>query len=367
MKKLTKSTGSIMIVLMLMKGPVLAEPIGNQLQSNQNYLKEEKSTLKNVKGNYDNIEQDIEKLDDQIGSLSNKIDGNKKLIIETEKGKVVAEKEVKDSEDKLEKSKEIANKRVRAMYINGVDGYLELLLGANSISDFISRVEIINKIVGYDKKIIKETNEKKDEANKRKVDLQTQEDKLIALNKDNENKITELNADKQTQKNLAFEAKKQERLLALNVSTSQEQVNAALKQISDIRKSTSKVTLSRGAVSFSTSKVIAYASNFLGTPYLWGGTSPISGFDCSGFTKYVFAHFGIGLGRTTYDQIKEGVEVSRDQLQPGDLVFFGTWSDPHHMGIYLGNNTYIHAPHTGDVVKVSAMTRTDFVTARRIR
>ena len=112
--------------------------------------------------------------------------------------------------------------------------------------------------------------------------------------------------------------------------------------------------------------IIAYASNFLGTPYLWGGTTP-AGFDCSGFTQYVYRHFGISVGRTTFNQIKDGVQVSRENLHPGDLVFFGTMSNPHHMGIYVGDNNYIHAPHTGDVIKVSVMGRKDYVTGRRVK
>ena len=77
-------------------------------------------------------------------------------------------------------------------------------------------------------------------------------------------------------------------------------------------------------------------------------------------------HFGISIGRTTYDQINDGVRVSKDNLQPGDLVFFGSDNNPQHTGIYVGNNNYIHSPRTGDVIKVSAMTRADFITGRRV-
>ena len=116
----------------------------------------------------------------------------------------------------------------------------------------------------------------------------------------------------------------------------------------------------------SDNNVIAYATNFLGTPYLWGGTSPSTGFDCSGFTQYVYAHFGIRIGRTTYDQIKDGVSVARSALQPGDLLFYGT-NGPTHMGMYVGNDTYIHAPRTGDVIKISSINRRDYITARRVK
>ena len=92
-------------------------------------------------------------------------------------------------------------------------------------------------------------------------------------------------------------------------------------------------------------QVVAYAKQFLGTPYVYGGNGP-SSFDCSGFTKYVYAHFGYTLNRTATDQLANGTAVSKSQLQPGDLVFFnnGYTSKPvSHVGIYIGNGQFIHA------------------------
>ena len=107
-------------------------------------------------------------------------------------------------------------------------------------------------------------------------------------------------------------------------------------------------------------RLLNEAARYLGTPYVWGGTSP-SGFDCSGFTQYVFKNAaGVSLPRTTYDQINVGTPVAYSDLQPGDLVF------PHtgHVGIYIGGGQMIHAPSTGDVVKVSSVYK--FYTARRV-
>ena len=92
-------------------------------------------------------------------------------------------------------------------------------------------------------------------------------------------------------------------------------------------------------------QVVEYARQFLGVPYVWGGNGP-NCFDCSGFTKYVYAHFGYTLNRTASAQLSNGVSVSRSELQPGDLIFFdnGKVSTPvSHVGIYVGDGQFIHA------------------------
>ncbi len=107
--------------------------------------------------------------------------------------------------------------------------------------------------------------------------------------------------------------------------------------------------------------ILAYAKNFLGVPYRYGGSSP-SGFDCSGFVKYVYAYFGVNLPRTSYSQMYSGYAVNTSALEPGDLLFFRGGG---HVGIYAGNNTYIHAPQTGRTVSIDPLDRT-VIAARRI-
>lgn len=114
------------------------------------------------------------------------------------------------------------------------------------------------------------------------------------------------------------------------------------------------------------SKAVDIAKQYLGTPYVWGGETP-DGFDCSGLMQYVYKQMGYDISRTTYTQINDGTAVSKSNLQPGDLVFFGDSSSPHHVGMYIGNGQYLHAPRTGDVVKISNLNdRTDYAGARRI-
>ena len=101
---------------------------------------------------------------------------------------------------------------------------------------------------------------------------------------------------------------------------------------------------------------------YLGVPYVWGGASP-SGFDCSGLASYAYAQIGKSVPHYTGAIWAAFPKVPSDQLEPGDLVFFNGLG---HMGIYIGGGQYVHAPHTGDVVKVSSLgDRSDYVGAVR--
>lgn len=129
-------------------------------------------------------------------------------------------------------------------------------------------------------------------------------------------------------------------------------------------------TVSRSGSSVSGDRVVAKAAEYLGTPYRYGGSSP-AGFDCSGFTKYIFSQFDISLNRSSSDQYSNGVAVSRDELLPGDLVFFNTYGGISHVGIYCGNGKFIHSssPSSGGVIYSSLSEKyyaPKYVGARRV-
>jgi cell wall-associated NlpC family hydrolase len=118
------------------------------------------------------------------------------------------------------------------------------------------------------------------------------------------------------------------------------------------------------------SALVESALQLRGIPYLNGGSDP-GGFDCSGFTQYVFAQFQLGLPRETREQFRVGEKVRRDEISPGDLVFFATTSsDVSHVGLAIGADEFVHAPSSTGVVRVERLSSTywapRFLGARRV-
>ena len=140
--------------------------------------------------------------------------------------------------------------------------------------------------------------------------------------------------------------------------------------------------LSRGTTALSTdtevattiyNELISYAKKFLGVKYLYGGASPVSGFDCSGYVGYVFKNFGIKLNRSAEDMYQNGIKVSKSQLKAGDILFFDASSRKasgkiDHAGIYLGNDSFIHASSTNGKVMIQKLSeyRGTYIGAKRV-
>lgn len=156
----------------------------------------------------------------------------------------------------------------------------------------------------------------------------------------------------------------------ITLKTSEFKTAKVIKAPSDTEETTSNSgdKVSRGTISKG-NQVVNYAYNFLGKPYVYGATGP-NAFDCSGLTQYVYNKFGIDISRTTYTQVEEGTKVKRSDLKAGDLVFFNTEGSTSHVGIYIGDGEFIHAPRTGKPVMVSSLSdgyySARYATARRI-
>jgi cell wall-associated NlpC family hydrolase len=404
---------AIMLASVIVLGssiPAFATPDNQQLSdSRQKYAE--------IESKITDIQNKIYDLDIQIEPLQLKVDKNKKEITSINTLIDNTTKEIEQCKEEIEVLDLALGQRVKAMYEAGdlEFNYLSFILESESTSDFFSRVEAVSKIVGKDKKAIETITDKKEDLDSKIESLEDKKKEIDELNKEVESTLVELDVKKKDQQELAKDANDEKSkfdsqyLSQIEIETVQSQfdvinnsnssasdLQSAIDQLRNIRDNqikseivtteinekiekakdivTSKkaaevkvTTASRGRSSSSkvpaagnAQAILNEAYAQLGKPYVYGATGS-SNFDCSGFTQYVFENAaGIDISRTTYSQINEGQAVSEDELKAGDLIF----THAGHVGIYVGNGQMIHAPQTGDVVKVAPVYK--FYAGRRI-
>jgi cell wall-associated NlpC family hydrolase len=410
MKLRSKITSiSVTVALIMSVGTtVFADPTVDSLNQQKQQLENQKNqfnqNMQQNQLNADEAQKDIKNLNIQIEMLDSKIEGLNRTISDTNKKISAKEADIQVSQKNLDKAEEdikseqdLFNKRMRAMYISGYDGYLSILLSSKDFSDLFTKAQDIVSIINFDNKVIKDLSDKKEKIKIAEAALKKDRDELLAYKQDNVSKLAEVQSNAQHQQQLIAEAKTRQAYYMSKISDYKNKIAAQDKQIQDTIKQLQALALSQsknngGSGPVAPNAIVAYAYTFLGDPYVWGAEGQIftqadinmykntshdvsgmvkllgrQAFDCSGLTQYVYAHFGIHIGRTTYDQIYNGTPVDKKDLRPGDLIFFGTYSDPHHVGMYVGNGCYIQAPYSGDVVRVSTLDDSDeYLCARRI-
>ncbi|MCY6370242.1 NlpC/P60 family protein [Clostridium ganghwense] len=369
-KRLIVLVTAVLLLVSMNTTVVLSQPSSDKDKTNQKQLQQHRIEYNNVYKKAEQFEQAVEYLDNEIETKMQEIEINNKKIEDIKNKIELVEKDIQKAEDDIAAEKKLYNKRMRVMYMHGTGGgYIDIIFGSKDLNDLFSRIQTIKKITELDKKIVKELKDNQDGIKAKKEELTKKKNELVALNSEQQEKIEKLKNDKEEQSKLIEETKKQTILYGNILSDDEKQINETKKIIEEIREKVSMDKPSRGLLAISSNAIVTYASDYLGTPYVWAANGPDS-FDCSGFVKYVYAHFGIELPRCSSAQAAVGTYVEKENLQPGDLVFFandGGEGTIHHVGIYVGNGCYIHAPRTGDVVKISSLdVRTDYATARRV-
>jgi peptidoglycan DL-endopeptidase CwlO len=252
---------------------------------------------------------------------------------------------------------------------------LSVLLGAQSIDDLVSRIETVQSVSSQDVAVMNQVISFKHQVTMHQhalVRAHVDQKRLVTQRATAKSRIASQLSRQQTllvsiKGEIAhLNAVAQARSLALAAAariSAQQQANNL--QTTDPLGVVAQTPAGSVAPPSQYTGVVGIAMRYLGVPYVWGGSSP-SGFDCSGFVAYVYAQVGVSLPHYTGAQWGMGVSVGRGDLQPGDLVFFDGLG---HVGIYIGGNEFIHAPHTGTVVQVSSLSgwyADTYVGARRI-
>lgn len=248
--------------------------------------------------------------------------------------------------------------RVTGMYRQGPLGALELLLGSSSFEEFATTWDLLQDMNDRDavqvaelKRIRAELATVLEQLAAQQAEAKAHSDVMAARKGEIEGQLAE-----------------RQRLLAgieAEIAQILREQEAARQRAAAAARAKSRPATDYGNPSTAPrSEVVNIALSKLGAPYKWAASGPNS-FDCSGFTMWVYAQVGVALPHSSRAQINVGQRVSRENLKPGDLVFFGRGTI-HHVGIYIGGGNYVHAPSTGDVVKISSLgSRSDYYGACR--
>jgi cell wall-associated NlpC family hydrolase len=286
-------------------------------------------------------------------------------------------RELRIAQQNLTRSQNAIAKRLVTIYTKGETSALEVILGARSLNEALSRIESEERVSALDAEVIDQVRSYRSAVrhHAHQLKVQQRQVKRLVAQRAAEQQMLRTQIVQRLQLLSSLNGQIQQLIAAQQArELRQAQAARAAYLAAQTRQSQPVGTSTFGAAaatpegatvvpSSSYTGAVGAAMSQLGTPYAWGGSGP-SGFDCSGLVAYAYAKIGVSLPHSSYALWNEGVSVPSDQLEAGDLVFFNGLG---HTGIYIGNGQYVHAPRTGDVVKVSSMSsHGGYVGARRI-
>lgn len=304
----------------------------------------------------DELEAQLDALDRELSIAAEEYN---KAVVELEaitNRLETTKKDLANAELAFELQQDTLSERARDIYRNGELSSLDILLGAKSISDFVARVRYLYMMGESDASIV--------------ATLEAQRDLIAEAEREAE-------ADEQQARSLEFQLQARKIEVMLRIQEREELLantqvellellddQAAERQLAEAELLREVLTgANRAGIVVEPGSPVETALAYHGVPYLWGGESP-RGFDCSGLVMYVMRQHGVSLPHYSGSQFQLGERVAPSALQPGDAVFFG--SPVYHVGMYVGAGYFIHAPRTGDFVKLSRLAdRKDYAGARR--
>lgn len=335
------------------------------------------NSLNSIRGEIDTsnvnktgLMKEITELDKELSNANNEVSRLNSEVEKVEKEISNLKVEIEKKEAEYKQLQEDFGSRLEAMYKNGSIGYVQVVLDSESIEDLFARVDMLKELLGSDKDNLTKLEQQKQELNDSKSKLDAKETEVKKAKEDAVAKKESISAKKKEKDDMIAKIEREEaRVAAANAATASRAGSSVDRgqssgqaNIQSTPVASSEPSQIAAPPSGNGGGVIGIAKTHLGKPYVWGATGPNS-FDCSGFVQYVFRQAGVSLPRVTSSQENAGRAVSVSQLAPGDLVFWG--SPSYHVGIYVGGGQYIHAPQTGDVVKIAPL-RGGISKARRV-
>ena len=418
-KRFMRFIGAVAVLTLVLAAaePVYASTISEiqqQKEENEKNLNNVNQQISGYKGAQADIGNEIEELDAEMVSLLTDINLIEEAIKIKEEEIAVTQADYDTAVAVKDEQYESMKVRIKFMYEQGEMSYIQLFMESLSVSDMVNKAEYVEKLYAYDRKLLEEyqaTVEEvaalQDQLEEEKSELQTSQyeleeeeaylEEVLAQKKEEyENysvmlakarqeaaayttkikqetaQIRQLEEEERKRKEEEERKRKeeeerlkaeQEQLLAQQGQSGESQSSSESSQTSSQEASTSSSTSS--AVSSGGSgkgqEIANYACQFVGNPYVAGGTSLTNGADCSGFVMSVYKNFGYSLPRSSYAQSGVGKSVSYSEAQPGDIIYYGG-----HVAIYIGNGRIVHASTERTGIKTESATYRSIITIRRI-
>lgn len=380
-------------------------------------LDQTNSQISNIEKEQNTLQKEIDSLDSELVALLLDIEVLKDEIAQKEADIEQASKDLTEAEEVAKAQYESMKKRIRFMYERGDNALLESLLGAGSMADFLNRVEYFNQIYDYDRSMLTEYQETVKQVAELKTTLEQEQQDMVALKDNQEHQSAELekmlNTKRATMDDFDTKLAQAEALASQYKQTIKKQNEIIVAEQARIaaeeaerqrqeeerrrqeeerrrqeeeerRRQEQQQQQQQGGSSgggsgdssggpddggadpgyrtnVSGQEVVDYAMQFVGNPYVWGGTSLTNGADCSGFVQSVFRHFGISLPRTSYEQRSCGQGVSYSNAQPGDLICYSG-----HVAIYAGGGRIVGAQSSAVGIATQNATYRTILAVRRV-
>ena len=365
--------------------------VQQQINDTQNEINNINDKIGTLSEEQDLLEEKIDDLNAEIINMMTSINLLEEQLEENEANLNDKQSQIDEAEAAYHEAKASEEKqyddmviRIRYMYENGTDTYLSLFLTGEGLGDMLNHMDYVEKIYAYDRSKLEEYRATKqavsdlwDQLEIEKADLEEKKAKIeadeAALLEQKENLDVLLAQKKRESANYDAEIKKYQQEAAVAKKKLQQE-QQALKKLQEQQnqgntsaangtyKPTSYTTIIDNATGSDLGKKVAkYACQFIGNPYVLGGTSLTNGADCSGFTYRVYSDFGYNLPRTSYQQRSAGVGVEYSNAQPGDLICYDG-----HVALYIGGGKIVHASSVKTGIKVSNAEYRTILAVRRI-
>lgn len=350
MRKIRKTLIPLLLLASVFATTVLAAPTQSQLEQQKKQA-----------------EKEMKSLQAELTELMTEIEVTEQKLIATGEAVIDATERLEEAEVKEQKQHDDMMKRIVAMYEKGNSSMLQMIMEAGSIAEMLQNMENVQAVHEYDRKALNEYVAVKEEIAQLKVSLEEEQASLEKLQAN------------MTQKQSALDKKIEDK--KAEVGNIQAQIDDIIRKAAEDaerkrkEEEAQKVVINNYKPTGDQSvgdAIVAAARTQLGVDYVWGGTKPYKGLDCSGLTQYCHKVVGITIPRVSYDQRDNGKKVwsigegttesyGVSLARPGDIICYSG-----HVGIYIGNEKMIHAPHTGDVVKVASVyMKKDILSIRR--